>query len=88
MATGVKTEHQKRENLRSPGEQDDHRQRVLREGTSAIVGELATAVVIKDQDLFFLTDAEGAVPLKGPHGFGLYYHDCRYASGYEAHARR
>lgn len=85
MAINVRAEHRTIEDHRSSEKQDDHRQRVLREGTSAIVGDLATAVVIKDQDLFFLTDADGSVPLKGPHGFGLYYHDCRYVSGYELH---
>jgi glycogen debranching enzyme len=83
MAINVRTEHRTAEDRPSSEEQDDHRQRVLREGTSAIVKDIATAVVIKDQDLFFLTDADGSVPLKGPHGFGLYYHDCRYVSGYE-----
>lgn len=44
---------------------------------------VATAVVIKDEDLFFLTDPTGDVPLNNEQGFGLYYHDCRFLQGYE-----
>ena len=40
-------------------------------------------IVIKDGNLFFLTNAEGNVPLTGPHGLGLYYNDCRFLNGYE-----
>ncbi|HXG68524.1 MAG TPA: glycogen debranching N-terminal domain-containing protein, partial [Blastocatellia bacterium] len=39
-------------------------------------------VVIKDRDIFFLTEPDGRVPLGTDHGFGLYYHDCRYLNGY------
>jgi glycogen debranching enzyme len=39
--------------------------------------------VIKDADLFFLTNADGTVPLEEGHGLGLYYHDCRYLNGYD-----
>ena len=44
---------------------------------------VATAIVIKDEDLFFLTDPTGDVPLNNEQGFGLYYHDCRFLQGYE-----
>jgi glycogen debranching enzyme len=44
---------------------------------------IASAVVIKDEDIFFLTDQDGDVALKGPHGFGLFHHDCRFLNGYE-----
>ena len=44
---------------------------------------LADAIVIKDADLFFLTNPDGTVPLEEGHGLGLYYHDCRYLNGYE-----
>ena len=30
-----------------------------------------------------VTNAKGDVPLSGPHGFGLYYNDCRFLNGYE-----
>ena len=34
-------------------------------------------------DLFLLTDLEGNVPVGSPDGFGLYFQDTRYLSGYE-----
>ena len=50
---------------------------------SARVASIASAVVIKDEDLFFLCDDHGGVPLRPGHGLGLYYHDCRFLDGYE-----
>ena len=44
---------------------------------------IAKAVVIKQGNVFFLSQPEGDVPLTKEHGFGLYYHDCRYLNGYE-----
>jgi hypothetical protein len=38
------------------------------------VRSIAEAVVIKDENTFFLTEADGRVPLDDDHGFGLYYH--------------
>lgn len=40
-------------------------------------------MVIKHGDLFFLSEPDGSVPLSDGHGFGLYYHDCRFLNGYE-----
>jgi glycogen debranching enzyme len=50
---------------------------------AALVRTIADALVIKSQDVFFLCERDGQVPLKGKHGVGLYYHDCRYLNGYE-----
>lgn len=44
---------------------------------------IAHAIVIKRGNIFFLSDADGCVPLNGDHGLGLYYHDCRFLCGYE-----
>src|SRR5262245_65824932 len=52
-------------------------------GTTSITRSIAHAVVIKDEDIFFLSEQDGSVPLEAGHGFGLYYHDCRFLSGYE-----
>lgn len=57
--------------------------RVLTRQRASITHSIAEAVVIKDGDLFFLSEADGKVPLEGAHGCGLYYHDCRYLDGYE-----
>jgi glycogen debranching enzyme len=44
---------------------------------------IAHALVLKDQDLYFLCSPAGQVPGGGRHGLGLYYHDCRFLNGYE-----
>lgn len=51
-------------------------------GTPAIKG-IAEAIVIKDGNVFFLSERDGNVPLTPGHGFGLYYNDCRFLNGYE-----
>ncbi len=43
---------------------------------------IADAVIIKDENLFFLSQSDGSLPVDEDHGFGLYYHDCRYLTGY------
>lgn len=52
-------------------------------GTTAIKRSIAHAVVIKDEEMFFLAETDGSVPLERGHGFGLYYRDCRFLDGYE-----
>lgn len=44
---------------------------------------IADALVLKDGDLFFLSEPNGDVPLNRLHAAGLYYHDCRFLDGYE-----
>ena len=44
---------------------------------------IAKAIVIKHGNLYFLAPPGGEVPMTRGHGFGLYYHDCRYLNGYE-----
>src|SRR5437016_12837956 len=52
-------------------------------GAHSIKGNVAEAIVIKNGNLFFLSEPDGTVPLTPGHGFGLYYHDCRFLNGYE-----
>ncbi|MFT3775688.1 MAG: glycogen debranching N-terminal domain-containing protein [Minicystis sp.] len=51
--------------------------------TAALGRGIASAVVIKEGDVFLVVDQDGSIPMKGPHGFGLYLHDCRFLDGYE-----
>jgi glycogen debranching enzyme len=67
----------------APHQEHARRTRVLKGGQSAITRGIAHAIVIKDENLFFLAEPSGDVPLGGEHGLGLYYHDCRYLNGYE-----
>jgi glycogen debranching enzyme len=63
--------------------QPSHKPHNLVRGTPSITRSIADALVIKNDNLFFLCQPNGDVPLTGNHGYGLYYHDCRYLSGYE-----
>ncbi len=60
-----------------------HDEQELVPGATSITRSIARAVVIKDGDVFFLCEPDGSTPLEAGHGFGLYYHDCRFLNGYE-----
>jgi glycogen debranching enzyme len=52
-------------------------------GVSTIEGSITDALVLKNGNVFFISQSDASVPLTGGHGFGLYYQDCRFLSGYE-----
>ncbi|HWP42213.1 MAG TPA: glycogen debranching N-terminal domain-containing protein [Blastocatellia bacterium] len=52
-------------------------------GVPSTTRSIINTIVMKDGDVFLVTDYDGRVPLQGGHGLGLYYHDCRYLNGYE-----
>ncbi len=68
---------------RSPAAEQERKERVLTQGKPSITRSIADAVVVKDSNLFFLSEPDARVPLDRRHGLGLYYHDCRYLNGYE-----
>jgi glycogen debranching enzyme len=53
------------------------------DNSAPVPRNVARAVVIKDEDIFFLAEHDGGVPVGNQDGFGLYYHDCRFLDGYE-----
>jgi glycogen debranching enzyme len=57
--------------------------RVVQHGRASTTSSIAHALVIKDDEIFFLCEANGDVPFEGSNGLGLYYHDCRFLNGYE-----
>lgn len=61
---------------------DDIKTKLLTHKNPSVAKGISDAAVIKDGDVFLVTDRDGAIPPEGKHGFGLYYHDCRYLSGY------
>ena len=61
----------------------DRKQRILTHGTPSVTSGIADAIVTKVENVFFLTDQSGCVPIAPGHGLGLYFHDCRYLRGYE-----
>jgi glycogen debranching enzyme len=67
----------------SRNEKKKRKERLLTQGASSITTSIAEAVVIKNEDIYFLCQPNGNVPLGGNHGFGLYFGDCRTLNGYE-----
>ena len=57
--------------------------RILAGRATGVIQSIADAVVIKNRNLYFLSQQDGSVPMTEHHGFGLYYDDCRYLSGYQ-----
>ena len=68
---------------RTEGEEKERKERLLTQGRASVTRSIAEAVVIKDGNLFFLSEKDGSVPLDTEHGLGLYYNDCRFLGGYE-----
>jgi glycogen debranching enzyme len=57
------------------------------EPTTAPVGEIGfdinESVVIKEENLFLVSEADATMPIGPFHPLGLYYNDCRFMSGWE-----
>ncbi len=62
---------------------EERKHNTLSHSRASITRSISDALVIKAGDIFFLSEADGDVPLEGGHGFGLYYNDCRYLNAYE-----
>jgi glycogen debranching enzyme len=60
----------------------ERRGRILTKTSPAASLSIADAFVLKDGDVFLVTEPTGDIPEDGPHGFGLYHHDCRFLNGY------
>lgn len=69
--------------LQAAESKDDRREETLTKARPARADSLADAIVIKNENVFFVARPDGNVPLRNSHGMGLYYHDCRYVNGYE-----
>lgn len=61
--------------------QESRKEAALTQAHASSVQDISNAVVMKDMNLFFLTQMDGNVPLD-EHGLGLYYNDCCYLDGY------
>src|SRR5690242_12212444 len=57
----------------------------LPEAEPMSVQDLGDALVIRERDIFLLTDADGQAPRGNRSGYGAYHRDMRYLSGYELH---
>ena len=84
MTQNLKTLPVKKNNSNmSRDEEHKRKQQVLTPGTPSITKSIADAVVIKNENFFLVTNPNGNVPLGGDHGFGFYFNDTRFLSGYE-----
>lgn len=63
--------------------QKKRKQHFLTQKQPTTVSGTADAIVLKDENVFFLCQQDGNVPIEEGHAYGLYYHDCRYVNGYE-----
>ncbi|WHZ25479.1 MAG: Glycogen debranching enzyme [Nitrospira sp.] len=64
-------------------EQKKRKQHFLTQKRPTAASSIADAIVLKDENVFFLCEQDGNVPVEEGHAYGLYYHDCRYLNGYE-----
>ena len=60
---------------------------LLVHGAPSVTRSIADAICIKNGNLYFVTESDGSVPIEGSHGYGLYYHDCRYLNAGPAEKR-
>ena len=64
-------------------EQKNRKQHFLAQKRPTTASSIADAIVIKDDNVFFIAQPDGNVPVEGGHAYGLYYHDCRFLNAYE-----
>ncbi|TPJ82734.1 amylo-alpha-1,6-glucosidase [Mesorhizobium sp. B2-6-2] len=67
----------------APHAQQERKQRVLAKGHPAMVDSIAGAITVKNLDLYYVIASDAQIPVKDGHGFGLYFHDCRFVGGYQ-----
>lgn len=62
----------------------EHRtkEQILTQHEPSMIRRSTDAVILKQGELFLLTDECGDVPWGLPHGLGLFFRDCRYLDGY------
>jgi len=56
---------------------------LLPETEPMLIRDIRDALVVREGDVFLLTDTAGNVPPNNPNGFGLYHADTRYLSVYD-----
>ncbi|MDX8528860.1 glycogen debranching N-terminal domain-containing protein [Mesorhizobium sp. MSK_1335] len=67
----------------TPHAQQERKLRVLAKGHPAMVDSIAGAITVKSLDAYYVIASDAQIPVTGGHGFGLYFHDCRFIGGYQ-----
>jgi glycogen debranching enzyme len=60
---------------------DSKKEEVLTKAHASRLQDISDAVVVKKENVFFVTLKDGSLPMRD-HGLGLFYHDCCYLDGY------
>jgi glycogen debranching enzyme len=63
-------------------QQHQRKEKILTQPDPAKIPTRVEAVVLKQGDVFLLSNERGEIPWERPHALGLYYQDCRYLDGY------
>ena len=71
----------KRRDERLRSSEHKSKERILTQSEPAKIRRNDDAVVLKDRDIFMLADPTGDIPFELPHGYGLFYRDCRHLDG-------
>ncbi|MBZ9798539.1 glycogen debranching N-terminal domain-containing protein [Mesorhizobium sp. ES1-4] len=79
----ARSSHGQEKARQTPQAKRERKRRVLTQGHSAIVRSIADAVTTKNVNLYYVVAPDAQIPLNDEHGFGLYFHDCRFLGGYE-----
>jgi glycogen debranching enzyme len=82
MTTHAAVKEAKPGNQLSGTQKQERKKQVLTKKRASATRSIADAIVIKSGDIFFLSQPDGNIPMDDSHGFGLYYHDCRFLNGY------
>ena len=77
------TELLQRPQVETKASPKERERRILEEGETGMVGDIRSALVIKEHNHFTLFDPEGNIPIGNSVGLGLYLGDTRHLSGYE-----
>ena len=62
--------------------QERSRERILTQSDPAKIRKSSDAVVLKEGSVFLVATEAGDIPFGLPHGFGLFFKDCRFLDGY------
>jgi glycogen debranching enzyme len=73
----------KKESETSRKSKQVRKKQLLTRGVPSVTRSIADAISIKTGNIFLVTESDGSIPVRDGHGFGLYYHDCRFLNGYE-----
>ncbi len=65
-----------------PSEREEIREAWDIHKTHTLSDSIINKMVIRDGELTLVMQEDGEIPIRENYGYGLYYHDCRYLSGF------